>query len=154
MKLIALHGKDGIRGFAAVDDEDFDRINQHRWFRDKAGYARRSTHPGSGSEYMHRVVLPNVEFVDHINGDKIDNRRQNLRSCTRAQNQMNQRPKGGLRKNKLGLKGVCRNHGRYMANITANKVQHYLGTFDTPEEAHAAYCEAAKRLHGEFARTA
>ena len=88
-------------------------------------------------------------ITDHINGVKSDNRFANLRSCNSAENNRN-RP---IRKdNRAGFKGVkaCRN-GTYQASITHNRERHYLGTFRTPEEAHSAYCEAAKRMCGEFA---
>jgi hypothetical protein len=85
--------------------------------------------------------------VDHINGVRDDNRWTNLRLATRAENLRNMKAKT----NKTGLKGVYLNAGRYTARIRHNYTSHYLGRFDTPEEAHAAYRKAADALHGEFA---
>lgn len=86
--------------------------------------------------------------VDHINGDPLDNRRINLRICTHTENMQNQRlPKN----NTSGFKGVSAWKGRWMAQIMARGKHRVLGMFSTPEEAHVAYCEAAKALHGEFA---
>lgn len=87
--------------------------------------------------------------IDHINGNREDNRIFNLRECTMSQNAMNT---GAHRDNTSGFKGVTRNHNRWMANIKKDGVATYLGTFDTPEEAHAAYAAAAVRVHGQFAR--
>lgn len=91
-------------------------------------------------------------YIDHINMNKSDNRIENLRAATNAENMQNSKAR---RSNKTGFKGVflIKTSGRYMANICANKKQIYLGTFSTAEEAHAAYCFAAERLHGQFKRT-
>lgn len=89
--------------------------------------------------------------IDHINRDRSDNRIKNLRIATNAQNQWNITVR---RKSGVGLKGVVkgtRGKGWY-ARISVNGVRMSLGYFVTPELAHAAYCEAAKKFHGEFAR--
>jgi len=90
--------------------------------------------------------------VDHENGDTVDNSFGNLREATHSQNIANSR----LRKdNKAGLKGVSLAYpGRWMANINKDKKRHYLGLFDSPEKAHAAYVAAAQQLFGAFARPA
>tara|TARA_R110000822_G_scaffold281251_1_gene402945 strand:- start:3129 stop:3617 length:489 start_codon:yes stop_codon:yes gene_type:complete len=91
--------------------------------------------------------------IDHINGVKTDNRLVNLRESTNTQNAYN---RGLMPNNSTGLKGVCFNkiRNRYQSQIVVNKKVIYLGTFSSPEEAHAAYCKAAEKLHGEFARMA
>jgi hypothetical protein len=89
--------------------------------------------------------------LDHINGDGFDNRIGNLRLATSTQNHGNARtPKH----NTSGLKGAYwdKRAGRWLAQIKHQRKQHHLGYFDTAEEAHAAYVEAARRLHGAFAR--
>lgn len=89
--------------------------------------------------------------VDHINRDKTDNRLSNLRLATRTQNNANRC------KNikKAGLKGAYRaRSGRWVSKIRANGVKYFLGTFDTEQEAHEAYCAAAERHFGAFARAA
>lgn len=90
------------------------------------------------------------EYIDHINGDKSDNRISNLRECNKYQNGQN-RPK--LSNNTSGFKGVYVNpkSGRYIAKIRVDGELHYIGTFDTPELAARAYDEAALEYFGEFA---
>lgn len=85
--------------------------------------------------------------VDHKNGDKACNRWDNLRQASVTNNMGNSRPRAAL-------KGVTRvRTGKYTAQIQKSMCKMHLGTFDTAEEAHAAYAAAAKRLYGEFART-
>ena len=86
--------------------------------------------------------------VDHIDGDKANNRWANLRPATPEQNMRNF---DGRKDNRSGFKGVGFSAGKWRARIKANGVRHNLGRFDTPEEAAAAYNAAAKRLHGEYA---
>lgn len=97
---------------------------------------------------MHREVNRTQKGMqtDHVNGNKLDNRRANLRSATPAQNRAN---RGKTVRNKTGLKGVgTYRNGKYRA-VLGKK---HLGYFDTPEAAHNAYVEAAKEIHGDFAR--
>lgn len=91
------------------------------------------------------------DFIDHINMNPSDNRIENLRSATNSRNMQNARGKGS----NTGLKGVhkAKSSGRFLANICTNNKRIYLGSFATAEEAHAAYCRAAKELHGPYART-
>jgi hypothetical protein len=86
--------------------------------------------------------------VDHRDLDKLNERFGNLRAATRSQNGANR-----TRKRADGLpKGVTRDGNRYIATIAMNRVVHNLGRFDSPEQASAAYREAARLLHREFAR--
>jgi hypothetical protein len=94
--------------------------------------------------------MPQLQ-IDHINGNKSDNRFENLREATHGQNRANSKSS-----NKCGVKGVRRlpwmkeENRCWMAQIRHKKRNIYLGCFHTKEEAHQAYCDAAKRLHGEF----
>lgn len=91
-------------------------------------------------------------FVDHIDGDKLNNKFENLRLATPGQNAMNRKMH---KNNKSGFKGVTYNRlaRKWQANITVNRKIMYLGLYVTPEEAHDAYCKAAVEYHGEFCRS-
>lgn len=103
----------------------------------------------------HRLVWLHVHGVwpeavlDHIDGNPTNNRLENLRPATRAENNRNKIGKGVT-----PYKGITREPGtnRWVAQIQLGKKNHRLGSFDTPELAHAAYCEAAARYHGAFAK--
>lgn len=89
--------------------------------------------------------------IDHIDGDGLNNKIENLRLANSAQNNSNRSFNGAV-----GFKGVYWNKSgkAYRAQIQINGRRIYLGSFATPEEAHEAYVKAAKELHGEFARAA
>lgn len=107
--------------------------------------------------YAHRLAWLYVygefpsDFIDHINMDRSDNRIENLRIATRAQNSANTGSRG-----LHGLKGVCWHKAakRWSAFIKVNQKNIHLGLFDTAEAAHRAYCRAAEQHFGEFARSA
>lgn len=92
---------------------------------------------------------PVPDELDHIDGDRLNNRIDNLRSATRSQNNANANP----RASRSGTKGVFKFHdGRWRASVVHNGRNHYLGTFSTLEEASEARRIAAERIHGQFAR--
>jgi hypothetical protein len=145
-----------------VDDEDYERLNQHTWWLDKDGYAVRGIpHPIEGrprtKSRMHREVMGlgfgDPREVDHRFGIRTDNRKSELRVCARGQNKLN---RAGSSKSLSGLKGVKwkPRKKRWEAYIQLNRKRTYLGSFATAEEAHEAYCKAAPIIHGEFANTA
>ena len=105
-------------------------------------------------QYLHRLVMdaPKKVQVDHIDGNKLDCRRTNLRLCTHAGNMRNCR----MRKNNTsGRKGVSwhRKSGKWQAQIRVNGKLIHIGLFEFPDEAATAYDQAAMKLHGEFALT-
>jgi hypothetical protein len=138
---------------AIVDDEDFEALSAHKWYAIKGGtrfYAVRSSGKPTKIK-MHRAIMQPRDGmdIDHISGDGLDNRRENLRVATRSQNMMNV----GVRKNNnLGVKGVRLHQGKYEARIQINGRLKYLGRFPAIPEAAAAYAAAAQIHHGEFAR--
>lgn len=89
--------------------------------------------------------------INHLNGVKSDNRFANLREATHAECAMNQKMKS---RNQSGLKGTCKHRGRWQARIRKDGKDLHLGSFATPEQAHAAYRLAADRHYGAFARYA
>lgn len=147
-----------------VDDCDAD-LDFPKWQVEEVNseivYAARKKYFGQRQKTtvkLHRLILERMlnrplrrgEYVDHINGDGLDNRRCNLRLATAAQNQMNQRRR---RDNTSGFKGVRfdRARQRWRAEIRVDGKHIFLGRFDTPVEAHRAYCKAAALYFGEFA---
>lgn len=99
--------------FALVDDEDFEYLNQFKWKYDSSiGYACRTLYP-KGKEYIHKVIHPTIgEFqTDHINRNKLDNRKSNLRTVTLIENLRNV---GITKNNTSGFKGVSLRKDRNM----------------------------------------
>lgn len=157
MKKIKLLGKLGQGLFALVDNDDFDRLNQFKWYNDGRGYAVRRIYIGNGESRglgMHREIMgsPSGFEVDHKNMKKLDNRKSNLRICTKNQNQHN-RPK--LSNNTSGYKGVSweKRSKKWQVHIKHNGKQYNLGLFKTRHRAAHCYQEAAQKFHKEFART-
>jgi len=130
-----------------VDDSDFESLSGKRWRLDKYGYAV----CGHSGRRMHRIIMQakSGEFVDHKNGNPLDNQRTNLRFCTRSLNAANSKLR---RTNTTGFKGVWKDRNYFRAEIKINQKKKSLGYFPTPEQAHAAYIAAAKELFGDFAR--
>lgn len=100
--------------------------------------------------YVHGVWPP--AEVDHVNEDRVDNRLSNLRLATHSENN---RHRGKTKRNTSGYKGVALNkrYGLWVARIRNDSRDCFLGYFDSPEKAHEAYCAAAIKYHGEFAKT-
>lgn len=139
--------------YTIVDDADFEWLNQWKWCYHKIGYVFKKLWKRNRALYMHRLIMntPKGMETDHINGDKLDNRRSNLRVCTRSQNEANK----GLRiDNTSGYKGVYwnRKNKKWVANIGFNYKNIYLGEFNDRFHAMKAYNAKAKELFGEFAR--
>ncbi len=146
---------------AVIDPTDADLMAFH-WHAAKdrqTFYARRHNSSDGRKIFMHNDVWERMtakpidpdERVDHINLNGLDNRRSNLRIATVQQNNRNRRRQ---RNSKSGYKGVTYNKDsrNWRAVITIDKHNIHLGYFDTPEEAYAVYCAAAKAYFGEFAR--
>lgn len=83
--------------------------------------------------------------LDHINGNRLDNRWANLRKADKVLNGQNQRKPH--KQNSTGFLGVSRDGKKYRAQITVNMRTRKLGTFETPEQAHEAYIKAKRELH-------
>lgn len=132
-----------------VDLEDFTLLSQFKWHLSNVGYACRSYK--NKKCYMHRLITnaPDGMDVDHINGNKLDNRRSNLRVVTRSQNMANLKSA----RSKSGYKGVVWNAAlkKWQAQIKVNYKNHSLGYFITAIEAANAYDAAALAHFGNCA---
>lgn len=144
--------------FVAVDESDLPNVLAYKWLVKKAprtfyAYTKLMLLGRMTTYTMHRLIVdpPPDLVVDHINGNGLDNRRANLRACTRMQNSWNQRLSS---RNTSGYKGVSWNaqHQRWAARLYANKTLVLDEYFDSAETAYKAYCAAAKEHFGEFAR--
>lgn len=139
------------------DSSDWSLIDKYRLrVNPKNGYVMSFKYGNGKSKtlYLSRIVMGVTDtnvHVDHINRNKLDNRRSNLRIATPAQNSYNKDKHRGASKYK-GVMTICdRGSTRIIARVVHNKKQHYLGTFETHEAAALAYNEAALKYHGEFA---
>jgi hypothetical protein len=138
-----------------VDDADLALVSAHKWAIDNTGYAVTNVRDGDVKRklYMHRLIMGlergDKRMVDHADMDHVNNRRLNLRICTKAENMRN---RGKTRANKSGYKGVSWDSARskWTARIKTHGKVHCLGRFTDVEMAYEAYCEAANALHGEF----
>lgn len=137
--------------YSIVDEEDYDKVMLYNWYHTK-GYA--NSHIDDINKSLHHFILKydykkGDKYVDHINGDGLDNRKSNLRFCTHQQNQMNSR---GLKGSFSKYKGVFKYSNKYRASITHNRKMIHLGVFDTEIEASLAYDKKAVELFGYFAK--
>ena len=153
MKLIDISSPKYPNAFAMVDDADFDWLNQWKWCLNAQLYVIKSAGIKNKKIRMHRLILnpPIGMFCDHIDGNKRNNQRNNLRICSISENGMNSKKRSnseskfkGCRYNKINK--------NYNAEIKAKNKRIFLGCFKTEIDAALAYNEAAKKHFGEFAR--
>jgi len=151
--------------WSIVDASDYDYLMQWKWSArwnksTQSFYAirnsSRAAKEGRHTVLMHRYIIglekSDSRKGDHKNRNTLDNRRGNLRMATNSENLQNSKTPIH---NKSGYKGVSwrKNGQRWIAQIGINGKNHHIGRFHTAEEAYAAYCASAKKLHGEFGRT-
>jgi hypothetical protein len=148
--------------FALVDDDDYVYISKYKWTYSNQGYAYRQKMINGKYKLflMHRVILENSGknidnlITDHKNCNKLDNRKNNLRACTKSQNGAN---RGKQKDNTSGYKGVwfCKTDKRkkrWVAEIRNNCIRKVIGYILTPKEAAEAYNNEAKKIQGAFAK--
>jgi hypothetical protein len=147
------------RGLVTIVDQDVaESLVGRKWYaslQDGHPYAKQSFKISgvTSTRFLHRVIVnaPRGMQVDHINRNTLDNRRENLRICTKREQAFNKRKRcDGLGSS---FKGVykARKSDRWTARIRFDGKAQWLGTYDTEIEAAAAYNVAAKSFHGEFA---
>lgn len=143
-------------GTAIVDEQDFDKIKDYKWSSIFCGKAKSpyavSSHFGK-IVYMHRIVMgaKSDQFVDHIDGNGLNNSRENLRFATTSQNNMNQRKRSD---NTSGHKGIswCPDREKYQVYINIDRKRKSLGRYKTLEEAIYVRDQAVKAHYGEYSR--
>ena len=157
MKLINISTKKHPNTFVKVDDEDYEYVNQWKWHL-SGRYVTRTivTKIKNGYDFknvaMHRVIM-NVsdnKILDHINRDRLDNRKCNLRICTHKENHRNKKYENTFSE----YKGVYKSYSRkkpFRARIKLNGININLGNYKTAKEAAVVYNEIAKKEYGEFA---
>lgn len=136
-----------------IDEDDYERVKNYVWHIDSGGYVITKAKETNKIIKIHRLILElldspgNIE-VDHINRDKADNRKQNLRIANRSQNCINQISNV----NTSGTVGVYWNKSanKWCSQINKDNVRYYLGSYDDISDAINARKNAEKKLHGEF----
>jgi len=135
-----------------IDDCDYERLSQYKWMLNTSGYVYREYRENGKRKRirMHKDILGEQDgkVIDHINLDKLDNRRDNLRFCTAEQNNQNVKPRGGS----SPYKGVYQGNGKWRTDIKKNRSTWHLGTYEQEIDASAAYNLGAIEIYGEFGR--
>lgn len=129
MAYIQLSGKNGLGKRTLVDDSTLKQYGHLTWYLSDTGYAVRRNKSEGGTVRLHRLVVnaPEGMVVDHLNGDKLDNRASNLRVCTQAENT----------RNRKGTVGVCfdKSRQKWLASYRGK----FYGRYSTRQEAERAY---------------
>lgn len=134
-----------------IDTEDFDKVKGYCWRKERKGYIVANNRNGSNRiVWIHRIIMcaNDDEIVDHINWDKSDNRKCNLRIATKTQNNINIKRKSNNTSGYTGV-SVLRN-GKFHSAISYGGIKYHLGTFDNIDDAAKVRHEAEKVLHGEW----
>ena len=146
LKVITLKGD-----VILADAEEASKIMQYSWCVSVQGYAVANI--GTRVVKMNRYVLGLAEcegkIVDHINRNKLDNRKCNLRFCTLKENARNVSVAKSSKTQVLGVRRT--DHGKFNVRIVADGVEHHIGNYDTIEEAIQARHKAELKYHGDFA---
>lgn len=122
-----------------INLEDLNKVKYYKWRLSNTGYAITSD-KNNKTLQLHRLILNTTSYVDHINGDRLDNRKENLRTCTKSQNQMN-----------VNYKGIYhKKNDMWFARIKLNQKTYHLGTYLTKEEALYARYYAETILFKEY----
>lgn len=138
---------------ALIDASDYEKVKGIKWFKNSNGYVAKSLYVGNGKWEglkLHRMIMdaPKGVLVDHINRNRLDNRRSNLRLATPLENTRNT---SLAKNNTTGYKGVSERKGKYEAHIRIDGVLQHLGNYDNKEDAAKAYNVMAEKHFGEFA---
>lgn len=153
MKTIQISGKVYNHLSIIVDDDVYMWASKFKWYMVN-GYAYRTTFTDGKVKniWIHREIMgfPSGKDVDHKNHNRLDNRRENLRVCTRSQNRQNTGSKRSSSSKYLGV-SWRKAHKRWIAQIRVDGKDIFLGNFEDEKEAAKAYNKAAESYFGEFA---
>jgi len=136
---------------AIINAQDWGMVNNYNWTLHSSGYAQAKIK--GQTVLMHQLIMgfPGGD-IDHINLNKLDNRRENLRACNRSQNKANEEKRNGAFTSDfkgVDWRGDCK---KWRATIRVNYIKLHLGMFEKEADAALAYDEAAKAHFGEYAR--
>ena len=159
MDIIHLSGKYSCL-YCLIDDEDFEKVSKYKWYLSCIGNIVRNRKyknkiPDNLPINISGIILGKKKglFIDHVNRDKFNNCKSNLRYCTITQNNFNR----GIKKdNTSGYKGIYWHKlknlkGKWRARISINNKRFHLGLFDDIKKAVKVYNKACKKYHGDFA---
>jgi len=156
MKKLIIYNKVHGKFEVLIDDEDLNIFNEYCWFikKDSQNFYCMNVKGEEKTLYLHRIIMGITDTtlcIDHIDGNGLNNQKNNLRVCSNKENLRNR--KIG-KNNKSGFKGVCWRKclKKWRACIKVNMKSKYLGHFDNILDAASAYNKAATMYFGEFAK--
>lgn len=135
-----------------IDDEDFEDLSRHSWHVMSTGYVRATIDGRHVTIHRYLMKPPSTKvYVDHVNGDPLDNRKSNLRLVSPRENTWNAK---GQSQSLSRFRGVSfqKSTNSWLAILTCDGVRHYIGKFYTEEDAALAYDVVARSLYGEYVR--
>lgn len=142
---LGVNAKDG---YAIIDSDRADEVDESKWYLSSHGYARTGSHMPTSLHTLIKGSPPNGLVIDHINRNKLDNRRSNLRFVTQSDNHKN---KGIRSDNTTGFKGVINNRGKYRIALQIGKEVFTGGRlYATAEEAFLEYKRLSIKHQGEY----
>jgi hypothetical protein len=156
MKKINISTRKYPKTFTIVDDENYDYLNQWKWYKSYYGYAVRMKIIKNKTIciYMHRLISgdPKRNEIDHINGNRLDNRKKNLRTCTPKQNSRNR--KAIQSKLYCHYKGVCydKHKKEWESSLWINRKRIERRRFDSCLEGVLYYNKIARKYYGAFSK--
>jgi hypothetical protein len=157
MSNISIHltGKYGLNKQVIISNEDFDKVIGRKLCCLSSGYVIIWNRETNKAEYFHRWLFGLTKgdkvVIDHLDGNKLNCSRENLRCGTISDNMCNRKKLTMNNKSTSKFKGVRSSGNKWESVCQKNKVKYHLGYFETEEEAAKAYNEKAKQLHQHFA---
>jgi hypothetical protein len=140
---------------AIVDDEDYALLSRYSWTTNQKGHVKTHIYLGKSHHtlLLHRLIMnpTNEQQVDHINRNKLDNRKENLRICYSMQNSWNRSKYDFPKYSKYKGVSFIKNRNKWTAYITYNGCRYFLGYYNFEDDAARAYNEKAQEFFGEFA---